>query len=418
MTISGFPVREIRGPLASSRLDKVIADWAEANAYQPSQHRDWRVSEGDKTIGQVRFLELRPLSSFDGLHIDLGGPIERPLPELNIKCVSTDDPAETFVSVDAGFITKDTREESAWPAVLDSLEAAIQTGAPEADGIDRARAIFQASNWLSASAYGGILFIFLVGPGIVRYTSIRDSNTLPERRLFFKQAAIVLALALLLGVLPTAMALHGVITLQATLAAVLLLFAALLATAIWFDWQAARHPTHSDAVDSTDVVSGQGIGEQRNRASTSGPLVTGVFQQAFQEWWTGRDNWFANSVKASLLSVYVACVVTFFYFHGLWTAHEWKGELGLPSPWFVSHNKPGSFYTSELQLSSSWLVAGIGLLAYYGYCRIKMAEKRSISVYMTPAAHIIYWCLLAVLAVLLCMISVIAMEMLTPSRWA
>ena len=109
-TIAGLPAREIRGPLANSRLDKVIADWAEANAYQPSQHRDWRVSEGDKTIGQVRFLELRPRSAFDGLHIALGGLAERPLPELNITCVSTDEPAEAFVSVDAGFITKDTRK--------------------------------------------------------------------------------------------------------------------------------------------------------------------------------------------------------------------------------------------------------------------------------------------------------------------
>ena len=126
--------------------------------------------------------------------------------------------------------------------------------------------------------------------------------------------------------------------------------------------------------------------QHRDRAATSGPLVAGVPRQAFQEWWTGRGEWFTNSVKASLLIVYVACIVTFFYFHGLWTAHEWKGELGLPSPWFVSHNKPGSFYTSGLQLSSSWLVAGIGLLAYYAYYRIKMVEKRSITIYMTPGS--------------------------------
>ncbi len=192
-------------------------------------------------------------------------------------------PAEAFVSVNAGFITKDTREESAWPAVLDSLDTAIQSGVAKADGIDRARTNLRASSWLIASAYGEILFVFLICPGFVRYASTRNSKTSADRRLLFKQTAFVLPLALLLGVLPTAMALHGVITLQATLAAVFLLFAALLATAVWLDWQAVRHPTYPAAADAMIAVSGQGIGEQRDRAETSASLVAGVFRKDFQE---------------------------------------------------------------------------------------------------------------------------------------
>jgi predicted Ser/Thr protein kinase len=270
VTMSPFPVREIRSPLASSRLDKLLADWAEVNAYEPTQHREWRVSEGGyKPLGQVRMLELRPVSPFDGLHIALGGPVERPLPPLIITCVSTDNPAEAFVSVDAGMITKGTREESTWPAVLDSLEAAIRTGSPGTDGIDRARSNFRASSWLMASAYGGILLVFLIGPGIVRYTSIKNSKTSAERRFLLKQAAFVLTLGLLLGVLPTAMALHGVIMLQANSAAVLLLLAVLLASARWVDWRAARHPTGPTATDATNAVSSQGTGERSHvRTST------------------------------------------------------------------------------------------------------------------------------------------------------
>lgn len=258
-TMSGFPVREIRSPIASSRLDKLLADWAEANAYETTQHREWRLSIGGyKPLGQVRMLELRPVSPFDGLHIVQGGPAERPLPPLNITCVSTDNPAEAYVSVDVGMITKDTREESTWPAVLDSLEAAVRTGSPGTDGIVRARSNFRASSWLMASAYGGILLIFLIGPGIVRYTSIKNSKTSAERRFLLKQAAFVLTLALLLGVLPTAMALHGVITLQAASAAVLLFMATLLASARWVDWRAAQHPTGPSATDATNAVSSQG----------------------------------------------------------------------------------------------------------------------------------------------------------------
>ena len=148
------------------------------------------------------------------------------------------------------------------------------------------------------------------------------------------------------------------------------------------------------------------------------PRQASTLKTAFAGWWAERNHWLANGAKAILLIVYVSCIVMFFTFHNEWRADEWKGEIGQPSPWFVSHHKPKSFYRSELQFdSSSWLVAGVGFLAYYAYWRIKMTETGSTSVYTTPGAHILYWFVLAVLAATFCMISVMAMEKLTPPHW-
>jgi hypothetical protein len=51
-------------------------------------------------------VEFRPKAPFDGWHIDNGGRAWRALPPLNMTWISTDNPPETFVSINSGMITE------------------------------------------------------------------------------------------------------------------------------------------------------------------------------------------------------------------------------------------------------------------------------------------------------------------------
>jgi predicted Ser/Thr protein kinase len=139
----------------------------------------------------------------------------------------------------------------------------------------------------------------------------------------------------------------------------------------------------------------------RKTAAVESPQQTSAVMTAFADWWSERESWLANSIKAALVTVYL---VSFFVFFGLDAQSGDNGrqlQIGQPSPWFVAHSNGGSF-GSELRLTSwSWLAAVIGFVAYSAYCRIRTVETRKISAWMQPTAHVLYWSVLAIVASLL-----------------
>jgi predicted Ser/Thr protein kinase len=170
VTISRFPEREIRGRLSSARLESVLKGWATTNSYT-SRYQRWL--EIQKTIdgvpmpvGVIRMVELRPVAPFDAWHTIQGGPAWCALPPLNITCISTDKPAETFVSVDLGRITQGSPEEQTWPAVLDSLEETIRTGSPVVSPVVQEE-LHPNNTWPLIFAYGGVACCVLVAGGVV-----------------------------------------------------------------------------------------------------------------------------------------------------------------------------------------------------------------------------------------------------------
>jgi hypothetical protein len=172
VTISLFPVREIRGPLTSVQLESILEGWATANSYTRGYQR-WleilkTVDREPTPVGVIRMVELRPVAPFDAWHTIQGGPAWCALPPHNITCISTDKPAEAFVSVDLGKITQGSPEEQTWPAVLDSLEEAIRTGSPVVSPVVQ-NELHPNTKWPLAFAYGVVVMGFLVVGGIACY---------------------------------------------------------------------------------------------------------------------------------------------------------------------------------------------------------------------------------------------------------
>jgi len=171
VTISRFPEREIRGPLTSVQLESILKGWATANSYT-SRYQRWleilkTVDRESTPVGVIRMVELRPVAPFDAWHTIQGGPPWCALPPLNITCISTDKPAETFVSVDLGRITQGSPEEQTWPAVLDSLAEAIRTGSPVVSPVVQ-NELHPNNTWTLFFAYGGVACCVLVALGVVK----------------------------------------------------------------------------------------------------------------------------------------------------------------------------------------------------------------------------------------------------------
>jgi hypothetical protein len=174
VTISRFPEREIRGPLTSVQLESILKGWATANSYTSRSQR-WleilkTVDREPTPVGVIRMVELRPVAPFDAWHTIQGGPPWCALPPLNITCISTDKPAETFVSVDLGRITQGSPEEQTWPAVLDSLAEAIRTGSPVVSPVVQ-NELHPNNTWTLFFAYGGVggcVLVALVAGGVVK----------------------------------------------------------------------------------------------------------------------------------------------------------------------------------------------------------------------------------------------------------
>jgi serine/threonine protein kinase len=157
---------------------------------------------------------------------------------------------------------------------------------------------------------------------------------------------------------------------------------------------------------------------QHDQAATSRSSVTDGVRQAFQEWWTGRDKWFIKAAKTFLLVIYAVCLLMFFSVWASYSNNGWISEIGHPSPWFVldkreglvahEHAEPGWEYRQgsgiEFRLiSSSWLVAGFGFLAYYMYWRIRKAETGEQSKFRLPRSHALAWSIVGVAAFILCL---------------
>jgi hypothetical protein len=126
VTWTDFSRREIRSTATSGELEKAVDTWAQQTGYTVREDKAWRIGDGKNVdIGQVRWLELWAPSAFDRRRV-AGRFFVRPLPTLRIKCVSVNEPPESYVSVDLPMILKNSQEESLWPALLGSLEAAVK----------------------------------------------------------------------------------------------------------------------------------------------------------------------------------------------------------------------------------------------------------------------------------------------------
>jgi tRNA A-37 threonylcarbamoyl transferase component Bud32 len=174
--LSHFPDREVRQPLRGDQIDFSLTRWAVANGYLPAERRSWRVTKTDishgdpKPIGTIQMLQLRPTAPFDGWRINRRGEAWRPLPLINVTCVSTDNPRDTFVSLEVGMIRQGSAAERIWPAVLDSLEETIRTGSP-AVSPEVQRELHPDDTWPLIFAYGGVaccVLVALVAGGVVK----------------------------------------------------------------------------------------------------------------------------------------------------------------------------------------------------------------------------------------------------------
>jgi hypothetical protein len=99
----------------------------------------------------------------------------RALPPLSITCVSTDNPPDAFVSINAGIYMHDSPEEQTWPAVLDSLADAIHAGSPSVSPVVE-NELRPNTTWPLIFAYGGTVLCVLIAFGVAR--SVRSARRL------------------------------------------------------------------------------------------------------------------------------------------------------------------------------------------------------------------------------------------------
>jgi hypothetical protein len=127
-----------------------------------------------------------------------------------------------------------------------------------------------------------------------------------------------------------------------------------------------------------------------------GARADGMVRRALAQWWSQRDRWFTNSVKAVLLLVCVVSLGTFFSFRSIWTLDAVRSEVGRPSPWLTVEKVEQFDPTGEKHsaaggmkivfASVAWLFLGAGFLAYYAYWRIRKLEAGRVSRWESPLA--------------------------------
>ena len=184
---SHFPDREIRQPLRGDEIDFSLTRWAVANGYLPAEQRSWRVTKTDvshgdaKPVGTIHMLQLRPTAPFDGWRINRRGEAWRPLPLINVTCVSTDNRPDTFVSLEVGMIRQGSAAERSWPAVRASLEETIRTGSPAVSPVVQEE-LHPNNTWPLFFAYGGVacgVLVVLAARGIVKSPRPKVAGWLP-----------------------------------------------------------------------------------------------------------------------------------------------------------------------------------------------------------------------------------------------
>jgi hypothetical protein len=130
----------------------------------------------------------------------------------------------------------------------------------------------------------------------------------------------------------------------------------------------------------------------------------GTLGQAWDEWWAERNRWLTWTVLAVLLAVHIACLGMFLALRGgggfdSGRPSAWH-HVGWPTPWFVYELgvEPAVAFRRTINLlSSSILIAGIGMLAWYAFWRIQLVrDARSARFWRTigsPTAVLIAWIL-------------------------
>ncbi len=134
------------------------------------------------------------------------------------------------------------------------------------------------------------------------------------------------------------------------------------------------------------------------------PTVRGTLGQAWDEWWADRDRWLTWTVLALLLAVHIGCLAMFLTLRGgggydSGRPSAWH-HVGWPTPWFVYELgvEPNVAFRRTINLlSSSVLIAGIGMLAWYAFWRIQhVRDARNARFWRTigsPTAVLILWIL-------------------------
>ena len=126
LRFSGIPTREVRSSANSAQVETAIDTWADENGYEVSAEQSWRIVRGESDrIGKVRMLELRCPTRFERYQT-AGRFVVRTRPAMQVRCLSVEDPGESYVSVDLPMINNGSREETIWPALVDDLAAAIE----------------------------------------------------------------------------------------------------------------------------------------------------------------------------------------------------------------------------------------------------------------------------------------------------
>jgi hypothetical protein len=143
------------------------------------------------------------------------------------------------------------------------------------------------------------------------------------------------------------------------------------------------------------------------RAPEQGPApraARGTLGRAWDEWWAQRDRWFTRAVLALLLVVHIACLGMFLTLSGgggydSGRLSAWH-HVGWPTPWFVYERgvEPNvAFRRTTNLLTSSILIAGIGMLAWYAFWRVQLVldagHARFWQTIGSPTAVLIAWVL-------------------------
>jgi|GEM_PF-2414055 len=119
--------RQVTCQASSEQVAAAIQQWLASHGYRPTYRSEWKVDTvpAGKTAAYVRVQGAGKASMFDAIRMTWRGPL-RTAPYLDMRWISSINPSESSVTIDAGVARKGFGEAESYAPILDSLEQAIK----------------------------------------------------------------------------------------------------------------------------------------------------------------------------------------------------------------------------------------------------------------------------------------------------